>query len=85
MTIYWVLAAILGAAGQTARNAMQRNLTARIGTVGATQVRFLYGLPFSLVFLLMASTLTEQPIPSLNQTMLTSRFLGQWLRFWRPR
>jgi drug/metabolite transporter (DMT)-like permease len=76
MTIYWVLAAIIGAAGQTARNAMQRNLTARIGTVGATQVRFLYGLPFSLIFLLIVSTLTAQPIPSLNQTTLTFTFFG---------
>ena len=37
--------------GQTARNAMQRELTATLGTVGATHVRFLFGFPFALVFL----------------------------------
>lgn len=39
------------AATQTARNAMQRSLVERLGTLGATHVRFLYGLPFGLAFL----------------------------------
>ena len=30
---------------------MQRELTASLGTVGATHVRFLFGFPFVLVFL----------------------------------
>ena len=34
------------------RNAAQRELTGRLGTVGATHVRFLFGCPFALVFLL---------------------------------
>ena len=42
---------LLAAAGQTVRNAMQRELTATLGTVGATHVRFLFGFPFALVFL----------------------------------
>ena len=42
---------LLAAAGQTARNAMQRELTATLGTVGATHVRFLFGFPFALIFL----------------------------------
>ena len=76
MTIYWVLAAIIGAAGQTARNAMQRNLTAKIGTVGATQVRFLYGLPFAILFLSLASVLTDHAVPSLNPAMFGFTFCG---------
>ncbi len=32
---------------QTARNAAQRTLTAQVGTLGPTLVRFLYGLPFA--------------------------------------
>jgi drug/metabolite transporter (DMT)-like permease len=47
----WVVFTVLAAAGQTARNAMQRELTAALGTVGATHVRFLFGFPFALVFL----------------------------------
>lgn len=59
----WVLAALLGALAQTGRNAMQASLTAAIGTVGATQVRFLFGLPFALLFLLGHRLLTGEPVP----------------------
>ena len=47
----WAACALAAAAVQTARNAMQRSLTDRLGTVGATHVRFLFGLPFALLFL----------------------------------
>ena len=50
-TWLWVVFTLLAAAGQTARNAMQRELTATLGTVGATHVRFLFGFPFAIVFL----------------------------------
>ncbi len=60
----WALAAVIAAAAQTARNAMQRSLTARIGTVGATQVRFLYGFPFALLFLTGVASVTGEGVPS---------------------
>ena len=47
----WALFTVIAAAAQTVRNATQRELTARLGTVGATHVRFLFGFPFALVFL----------------------------------
>jgi len=47
----WVAFTVAAAASQTVRNAMQRSLTERLGTLGATHVRFLFGLPFALVFL----------------------------------
>jgi drug/metabolite transporter (DMT)-like permease len=47
----WAVFTVLAAAGQTVRNAMQRELTATLGTVGATHVRFLFGFPFALIFL----------------------------------
>ncbi len=47
----WIVFTLLAATGQTARNAMQRELTARLGTAGATHVRFLFGLPFAMLFL----------------------------------
>ena len=43
---------MIAAFSQTVRNAAQRQLTATLGTVGATHVRFLFGLPFGLLFLL---------------------------------
>lgn len=62
----WVLFTITAAAAQTVRNTVQRSLTKRLGTVGATHVRFLYGLPFSIVFLgLVCATLGQSP-PALS-------------------
>jgi len=46
----------VGAAGlQVARNAFQRGLLGEAGPWGATLVRFLFGLPFAAVFLLVAT------------------------------
>lgn len=47
----WIPFTLIAAAGQVARNAMQRSLTAKLGTWGATNIRFLFGFPFSLLFL----------------------------------
>jgi drug/metabolite transporter (DMT)-like permease len=48
----WAVFTLIAAAAQTVRNAAQRELTGKLGTVGATHVRFLFGCPFALVFLL---------------------------------
>ncbi len=63
MISLWMLFTLLAAAGQTARNAMQRELTATLGTVGATHVRFLFGFPFALVFLSGVLIVTGLPLP----------------------
>jgi len=60
----WAVFTLIAAAAQTARNAMQRELTARLGTVGATHVRFLFGFPFALMFLAGVTIATEQGLPS---------------------
>ena len=61
----WAVFTLIAAAAQTARNAMQRELTATLGTVGATHVRFLFGFPFALSFLagVMAVTGARMPEP----------------------
>jgi drug/metabolite transporter (DMT)-like permease len=48
----WAVFTLIAAAAQTARNAAQRSLTATLGTVGATHVRFLFGFPFALFLFL---------------------------------
>ena len=48
----WAVFTIIAAGAQTVRNAAQRELTGKLGTVGATLVRFLFGFPFAIVFLL---------------------------------
>ncbi len=60
----WILATVVAAGAQTARNAMQSSLTATLGTLGATQVRFVYGLPFAAVFLELAAALAGTDVPA---------------------
>jgi len=59
----WAVFTLIAAAAQTARNAMQRELTATLGTVGATHVRFLFGFPFALVFLAGVMTAVGEDLP----------------------
>ena len=47
----WALFTVIAAFSQTVRNALQRELTATLGTGGATHIRFLFGFPFAIVFL----------------------------------
>src|SRR5664279_3904401 len=63
----WAVFTLIAAAAQTARNAMQRELTATLGTVGATHVRFLFGFPFAVVFLagVLLPTASVLPHPGL--------------------
>ena len=74
--MFWALAAIIAAAAQTARNAMQRKLTAEIGTVGATQVRFLYGFPFALLFLGLVAGVSREAIPTADLAFIGFAFAG---------
>lgn len=60
----WAVFTIIAAGAQTLRNATQRELTATLGTAGATHVRFLFGLPFALVFLLIVLVATGAELPN---------------------
>jgi drug/metabolite transporter (DMT)-like permease len=61
--VLWALFTIIAAAAQTVRNATQRELTAKLGTVGATHVRFLFGFPFALMFLAAVMLALGQDLP----------------------
>ena len=62
----WIPFTITAALGQVARNAMQRSLTRPLGTWGATNIRFLFGFPFSLIFFggVIVATGDAMPWPS---------------------
>ena len=66
----WILATLVAAGAQTARNAMQSTLTASLGTLGATQVRFVYGLPFAAAFLALAAAVAGSRVPEPTATFL---------------
>jgi len=62
----WIPVTLIGALAQTGRNMAQAGLTRSLGTLGATQVRFLYGLPFALLFLGLTCLIggVLPPVPS---------------------
>ncbi len=60
---FWVVFTLAAATAQTLRNAMQHELTERLGTLGATLVRFLFGLPFAGIFLAVALYATDAMLP----------------------
>jgi drug/metabolite transporter (DMT)-like permease len=59
----WAVFTIVAAFAQTIRNAMQRELSGGLGAAGATHVRFLFGFPFALVFLVVLLVVTGAPLP----------------------
>lgn len=60
----WVFFTVIAAAAQVTRNAMQRELTTRLGTAGATHVRFLFGLPFAIMFLALVLGVSGARLPA---------------------
>jgi drug/metabolite transporter (DMT)-like permease len=62
----WIPATLIASAAQTARNAAQRRLTAELGTMGATAVRFLFGLPFAAAALALLACLGRVPTPGIE-------------------
>jgi len=67
----WIPVTIWAAFAQTLRNAAQRHLVADLGTLGATLIRFLYGLPFALLWLLIVRSVGQFDLPA-----PTSAFFG---------
>ena len=76
LSLLWVPVTLVAAAAQTGRNATQRRLTETIGTVGATQVRFLYGFPFALLALAVVRLATGEAVPGPNGTFLSYALTG---------
>ena len=66
----WIVFTVAGSAAQTARTAMQRELIDVLGTIGATHVRFLFGLPFGLLFLALVALLIPDPLPPITAPAL---------------
>ncbi len=59
----WIAVTLWAAFAQTLRNAAQRHLTAELGTLGATLVRFLYGLPFAALWLALVARFGDYAMP----------------------
>jgi drug/metabolite transporter (DMT)-like permease len=76
MSWLWAVFTVAASGGQVLRNAMQKELTATLGTVGATHVRFLFGFPFAAVFLAVVLAATGVPVPEFNSVMIAWTVTG---------
>ena len=72
----WIPVTVWAAFAQTLRNAAQRGLTASLGTLGATLVRFLYGLPFALAWLWIVIAWTGAALPAVGTAFAWWTVLG---------
>jgi drug/metabolite transporter (DMT)-like permease len=72
----WIPYTIAGAFLQNLRSALQKHLKDRLTTLGATYVRFLYALPFALIYLLVLNVWVGKPYPALNLPFLIYVSLG---------
>lgn len=75
-TLLWIPATIAASIFQVARNALQRGMMSATGPWGATLVRFLFGLPFSIVFVLLAMWLTPGVNLKLSQMFFIAAASG---------
>lgn len=75
-TWFWIPATLFAAAAQAGRNAIQKSLTEELGTLGATQVRFLFGFPFACLFFLLAWFFTGANWPTVGTRFWAFTALG---------
>ena len=74
--LLWVPVTLGAATAQVFRNGAQSSLTGKIGTLGATQVRFVYGFPFAVLFLSFALVVGGTGLPPVTATALAWCALG---------
>jgi drug/metabolite transporter (DMT)-like permease len=72
----WIILTASAAPLQVARNALQRGLIGDAGPWGATLVRFLFGLPFSIAIFATVAALTPNAAPHLSGRFLIAVVLG---------
>jgi drug/metabolite transporter (DMT)-like permease len=72
----WIPTTILASIFQVGRNALQREVMTSAGPWGATLVRFLFGLPFSLLFTMIAWTIVPDARPDFGTAFFLSAMAG---------
>jgi len=72
----WVGMSIAAAFLQNLRSSLQKRLTARLSTQGATATRFLYGLPFALIWLGIVFAGSNAPWPEANLRFVSMAAIG---------
>ncbi len=72
----WIPITVGAAFCQNLRTAMQKHLKGKLGTTGATFVRFGYGVPFAVLYVAVLNQVFGLPLPLPNATTLIAGALG---------
>lgn len=76
MNPIWLPASLLGGLFQAWRTALQQRLRAELSISGAGLVRYLYGLPFALVFAIIWLSIQSESIPHLGSAFAAFAVAG---------
>lgn len=74
MTDSWIFWTLLAASMQAVRTAGQKQLSVSVSPLATTMVRYLFGLPFALAYLLALAPGQGVELPPLNVTFLLAGF-----------
>ena len=66
----WIAIVLVAAALQTARNAGQKYLSGHLSALAATWIRFVFGLPFAVLYLFIVTDFSSFKLDILNQNFL---------------
>jgi drug/metabolite transporter (DMT)-like permease len=66
----WVYLTLMASTAQAVRTGGQKHLTAHLSPIAVTFVRFLYGLPFAVLYFLIIQNQYDKPFPILSTTFL---------------
>ena len=72
----WIPLTIAAAFFQNIRSAMQKHLTGKLSTLGATYVRFVYALPIALLYFFAVVYFEQQRLPAISGDFLFYAFSG---------
>ncbi len=72
----WVIISVAAAFFQNLRSALQKHLKGKLSNSAAAYSRFLYALPFSLLYLLCLHQISGKALPAINATFFIYCLLG---------
>ena len=72
----WIAFTLVAAFSQNVRSALQKSLASDLTATGASYVRFLYGLPFAALYLIVLLQVTGETTPQVNTTFVVSVLIG---------
>lgn len=72
----WVPITLVAAVFQNIRTSLQKYLKGRLSTAGATYVRFLYAIPFAVLYVYLLNQVGGYEVPELNQRFLFFAMVG---------